>query len=167
MPERAPITTEECRRLTLAGRERLEALLRGIHDLTRDGRDEWSAKDHLLHLAVWQARVADWFDEAGRGRTPARPEPGYRFDQIDELNERDWRVGRALTVDDVRRTFDASHARVVALIDRLSGKELNEPDRFPWLGFPAVDAIAGNSYGHYGDHREALEELVRDSELSR
>lgn len=165
MVEQAPFSSEQCQESLFDGRARLEALLWRIDDVTRDGEDGWSARDHLLHIAIWQERVVGWFEQAAAGTAPERPEPGYTFDQMDELNGRDWQAGRDRSMEEVHRAFVTSYDRVEALIASLSDEELNDPARFPWLGSEAGVAIVSNSYGHYADHIDALEELVLSSEL--
>jgi len=167
MQDRGPITVEQCLEYLLDGRGRVEALLARIDDPERTLDDGWNAKDILMHLARWQERVAGWFEEAASGGTPERPEPGYSFEQTDELNERDRETGRAATIEEARQAFGDSYERVAAVIRSLSDEELNDPARFGWLGFEARSAIAGNSYGHYRDHTDALEELVLGSEFIR
>ena len=165
MAEHGPYNSEQCRESLFDGRARVEALLWRIDDVTRDGEDGWSAKDHLLHLAIWQQRVVDHF-AAGVAGTPMQwPEPGFTMERIDELNERDWQAGRDRSMEDIQQAFTTSYDGVDALFQSLTDEELNAPDRYPWIGFEAGAAIVGNSYGHYGDHIDALEELVLSSEF--
>lgn len=165
MPDNGPITSEQCQELLFDGRGRLEALLSRIDDVYRDGEDGWSAKDHLLHLANWQRRVVEQFEAGNAGRAIEWPEPGFTIGQTDQLNDRDWRMGRDRSMEEVHQAFTESYDRLDALIAGMTDEDFNDPTRFPWLGFEAREAIVANSYAHYGDHIDALEELVLSSEL--
>jgi hypothetical protein len=46
-----------------------------------------SIKDVLAHIADWELRCAGWIEAGLRGETPATPETGYTWEDIDRLNE--------------------------------------------------------------------------------
>jgi hypothetical protein len=85
-----------------------------------------------------------------------RPEPGWTFDRLDELNARDHEATHGISLDEARWVFDVAHEEVVALVRRMSWDDLNNPARYPWLGFEAAHTVAGNSFGHYREHAEWL-----------
>jgi hypothetical protein len=134
-----------------------------LHTLERWGWERedagaWTGKDHLAHIVTWQRRLLHWFAEDVVGRTPHRPEPGFSFEQTDALNERDWLASRGRPLEDIRREFEDEHRAVVRLVEGMSEEDLTREDRYPWLGYAALDAIAGNSFGHYLEHAEMLRE---------
>ena len=98
---------------------------------------------------------------AGRLGEASRHEPGFIFEQVDELNDRDFRASRDLPLQQVRRDFASTASAVWALIDGLTDDDINDAARVPWLSFEARHAIARNTYGHYAEDFAALEELVR------
>lgn len=90
---------------------------------------------------------------AGSSRGSRKTTPAVRSCA---LNARDHEASRGVSLDATRTAFEEAHEEVVVLVRRLSSAGLNDPTRFPWLGFPAADTIAGNSFGHYREHAEWL-----------
>ena len=100
-----------------------------------------------------------WFREGVAGIARTGPEPGFTFEQIDALNERDFLASRDAPLAEVRREFEETAEAVEELIAGLEDADLNDPARVPWLGFEARHTIAGNTYGHYAEHVAVLESL--------
>lgn len=154
---RERLTPQQCVGRLRDTRSRLEAALDGI-DEDAASRNGWTAKEHLAHIAAWQRRLATWLTDDAAGRTPERPEPGYSFDQIDELNERNRLASHDAPLDEVRRVFSESFDDIARLILPLSADDLNAADRYEWIaGRPLLDVIASNGYGHYAEHIEMLD----------
>lgn len=153
------MSAADCLARFRAARARVDELTAAVTSWSDETADGWTASDYLAHLTTWQRRLVRWFEEGAAGQPRQGPEPGFTFEQVDDLNERDWAASRETLLEDVRREFDLTADAVEALIGRLTDDDLNDPARVPWLGFEARHAIAGNSYGHYEDHFEALEQL--------
>src|SRR5579863_3276339 len=95
-----------------AGRAEFDALLAQLSDeqmldATLDGRR--SAKDILSHIAVWERRCARWLEISLRGEVPERPEPGVTWEQMDDLNERDFLNARNATLQGARDYYRQSY----------------------------------------------------------
>jgi hypothetical protein len=157
---KAPISAAECLARFRAARGQVEEIVSRVGSWTAESSEGWNAKDYLAHLTAWQRRMVRWFEEGRAGQARTGPEPGFTFEQIDELNERDFRAARDLPLEEVRREFAETADAVEALIESLSDEDLNDAARSPWLGFEARHTIAGNTYGHYLEHVEALEGLT-------
>ena len=156
------ISAHDCRTRYRKARTRVDELIAAITSWSDETADGWTAKDYLAHLTAWQRQLVRWFEEGEAGTPRQWPEPGFSFDQVDALNERDWRASRGTPLDQVRREFEESADGVEALIARLTDDDLNNPARVPWLGFEARHAIAGNTYGHYAEHYAVLEQLASE-----
>ena len=131
-------------------------LIAAVQHATGPTEDGWTPAEHLAHIVAWQHRLLRWFAEDAAGRTVVRPEPGWTFEQIDALNARDHAAALGITLEVARADFEAAHADIEALVRRLSPNDLNDEHRFSWLGFPAANTIAGNSFGHYREHADWL-----------
>lgn len=125
-----------------------------------DARDAmgWTASDHLMHIVAWHRRLLTWMADESAGRAVVRPEPGFTFDQIDELNERDHQANRGTPLTEAWRQFEETYAAVLAIFDGLSDEDLNDAGRYDWLTDGAVlwHAIGGNTFDHYEEHVEML-----------
>jgi hypothetical protein len=144
-------------------RARGDELLAAIDQLAAEeeatqGPMGWTAADHLMHIVAWHRRLLGWMADEAAGREVVRPEPGYTFEQIDELNERDFLTNRGTPLADARRQFDETYEAVIALVEGLSDEELNEPGRYAWLEDDVVlwYPLGGNSWDHYEEHLEIL-----------
>lgn len=161
---KASISAAECLARFRAARARLDEIVAGVGSWTAESKEGWTAKDYLAHLTAWQRRMVRWFEEGAAGIARTGPEPGFTFEQIDGLNERDFLAGRGTPLADVRREFETTADAVEALIASLEDDDLNDPARVPWLGFEARHTIAGNTYGHYAEHFAVLEALAMEAE---
>ena len=154
-----PISAADCLARYRAARARVGELAAAVTSWSDETADGWTAGDYLAHLTAWQRRLVRWFEEGAAGQHRQGPEPGFTFEQVDELNDRDWAASRETPLEEVRREFGSTADAVEALIGRLTDDDLNDPGWALWLGFEARHTIAGNSYGHYEDHFEDLEQL--------
>jgi hypothetical protein len=156
-----PISATDCLARFREARARVDSLADRVTSWRAESAEGWTAKDYLAHLTAWQRRMVRWFEEGAAGQFRERPEPDFKFEQLDELNDHDWRAARATPLETVRAEFAATADAVEALIAMLSDEDLNDAARAPWLGFEARHTIAGNTYGHYQEHFHALEQLAR------
>ncbi len=153
MADHAPLTQAIALDRLWVDRARLLVAVERAAGPTADG---WTPAEHLAHVVAWQRRVLMWFAEDAAGHTVERPEPGWTFDQIDALNARDHDAALGITIEAARAAFEDAHAGIEALVRRVSLGDLNDEHRYAWLGFPAANTIAGNSFGHYREHAEWL-----------
>ena len=157
------ISVAECLIRFRDARAHVDELIATMPSWETASAEGWTAKDYLAHLTAWQRRLVRWFADGRDGIQRQGPEPGFSFEQVDELNERDFRASRDLPLQQVRREFAQTADAVEALLNGLTDEDINDPARTPWLGFEARHAIAGNTYGHYAEHFEALEALASGS----
>ena len=118
---------------------------------------DWSFADMAGHLAGWRRRTIARLEAAGRGEPePAPPWPPELDDDDASGTEaiNDWiqaqQAGKApeALVDE----YDASYDRLIAAIERLPDDVLTDPEAFPWVGGPVVDA---DFTGHLHDEHVA------------
>jgi len=116
-----------------------------------------SVKDILSHIAVWEQRCAGWIETTLRGEIPERPEPGITWDQIDNLNERDFLRTRDDTLQEARDDYRQSYRQLLELVKSMPEGDFGEVHRFEWWeGEPISTVIAANSFEHYREHAEQI-----------
>jgi hypothetical protein len=166
---------EKDRLLQLMAQEhaRMEQLLATLSEeqMTRPRvYDELSAKDVLAHIAAWGRMQADWIGRSMRGEQVVRYSPDFRLtgddardEQVmDSLNEKVFRENKDKPLPEVLADFRAAHSELVQTVLGMSDEELNDPNRFEWWpGDPVWHNIAGNSYEHYKEHRELIEDWLK------
>jgi hypothetical protein len=147
-------------------RTELETLLAPLSEeqLCRvPANEQWSIKDILVHVAVWEQICARWLDEFARGITP---QPSERNDL--SSNERIYRAHRDRSLAEVRDLFASAHQQFLRQVEQLtrafSEEDWNASDRFPWTaswpGHSLLAVIADNSYEHYADHEQHIRSLL-------
>lgn len=141
-------------------RETLETILRKVSDdrMAQPGvESNWSVKDILAHISVWERRMIQWVEESLRGETPERPAPGMTWDDLDRLNEQTYQLDRDKPLDEVSAEFRNSYQRSLKTVEALSEDDLNDPQRFEWRkSDPLWHMVAANTFWHYKDHAETI-----------
>jgi tetratricopeptide (TPR) repeat protein len=131
-----------------AGHNMQEAFVATLTENERqaDGTwERWSAKDLIAHITSWKSRRLITLDAIAGGEAV----PVFN---MDETNARTWEEQQLRSWDDVL----AEEARVVpaliAHVERLSGDDLTEHDRFPVPSQPLAMLLIRNAYTHPLNH---------------
>ena len=91
-------------------------------------------RDVFVHLYEWHRLLLEWTTTNLSGGTkPFLPEP-YTWKTYGEMNMGFWEKHQSTTYDEAVTMLRRSHGEVMALIERLSDKELFEKKHFPWTG---------------------------------
>ena len=120
--------------------------------------DQRSVKDILVHLTIWEQRLIRWLQEAARGETPAIPERGLTWADMDRLNEETLQQNRHRPFAEIFSFWQQSFQELLAQIDVFSDADLFESGRFAWMAddhgnYRLWDMIvAGPGCCHYQDH---------------
>jgi hypothetical protein len=128
-----------------AAHEQLKALLGGLSDeeMARPGvTDDWSVKDHLVHLTWWEQRVIFMLSGAA---DPIDAIPnGQEGD--DTINAHVYEQNRQRPLEDVRAAFDRSYKEMMDLIATAPDDVLSA--KYVW--------ISSNAAEHYDEHLRML-----------
>jgi hypothetical protein len=126
--------------------EQLETLLASLSDeeMTRPGvTDDWSVKDHLVHLTWWEQRVILMLSGA---TDPIDAIPNGQ-DGDDTINAHVYEQNHERPLADVRAAFDRSYQEMLDLIVTAPDDVLSA--RYDW--------ISGNAADHYDEHLRMLQ----------
>ena len=101
---------------------------------------EWTFGDMAGHLLGWRNRTISRLDALGRGQPEPPPPWPSELDDDDVINDwiREQDAGRS--PEELVAAYDRSFDRLVAAIDAVAEDKLTDPDAFPWLEGPLVDA---------------------------
>lgn len=130
-----------------AGWRELRELVRhigraGLGERTPTG---WTYKDLLAHVAAWEEEAARRLRVVRAGEDI----PSFSSDaEIDAFNARAVRERRLVGPEAILDELEAAHRQLVRLIADLPTELLADPRAQRW--------IAGNTFGHYGEHRDEL-----------
>lgn len=120
---------------------------------------EWSIKDIIAHIAVWEQLCTRWLEECVSGKTP---HPSERVDQ--ESNERIYRANRDYSLAEIQKLSQQAHQEFLnqmdVLFQKISEEDINASQRYAWTEFwpgsSLIAVIADNSYEHYNDHVQQI-----------
>ena len=140
--------------------------------LTITAPDGWAVKDHLVHIAAWEHSLLALLD--GSDRRSAMGVPGVE-EETDAVNAAVWALHRDKTPEQALSYFRNAHAALMRLLDSMSDAELQLPynhyqpndPRSESDNRPVVDWVAGNTYDHYAEHIEWINQLVEKSSAAR
>ncbi|MFX0113937.1 MAG: ClbS/DfsB family four-helix bundle protein, partial [Candidatus Hodarchaeota archaeon] len=102
------ITKKELIEQLRTERARLETLLEGLRtdQMEIPGvRGEWSVKDIIAHITVWERRGIEWIRAVAQGNEPQVPEPGYTYRDQEALNLQTYQESRKRPLSDVLEDF--------------------------------------------------------------
>jgi hypothetical protein len=132
---------EEAISILEEGNAKLRELLQNIPepDLIREatiGGGEWSAKDLIGHISTWEEVAIRSLEEWRRGEVPWVEQDGGPFTDpgnqaVDAINARTVEEKRRLSLEEVRRSGDEGHRRLVNEIRSLSEDEWRAQAFYP------------------------------------
>lgn len=125
--------------------------------------DEWTVKDLLAHITVWEQRMVSWLAEAVRDVEPQMLPAGMTWDDLDQWNEETYQEHRQRPLQDVLTEFNRSYPQAIEAVQSVSEEDLIEAERFSWReGSPLWVMVAANTFWHYSEHNETLEAWLGD-----
>jgi hypothetical protein len=134
--------------------------------LTRPGAEGWSVKDHLSHLAVWEAPLRALLlgeslaDALGVDQETFKHGGIDRINAVIQLRHKDEPLSLVLT------RFRDSRQQTLTLLERFTDADLHKPYSFyrPSVDPPRTDPVilwvSGSTYEHDAQHLVWIRELL-------
>ena len=152
------MTKQELLKVIQKEREALEAALAGLtpEQMTAPGvMGEWSVKDILGHMALWESRLVTFLYSNERG---VPPKMLHGQAEVDKVNAESYAEQHERPLDRVLADYHAVHAQLLKRLDKLTDRDLSDPQRFKWMeGEPLEKLVAGDTFEHYAEHRPMIE----------
>jgi len=133
-----------------------EALLKFIGPLAPDqmtqpgALGDWSVKDVLAHLTEWIRMFQNWYVVGVQGESPVMPAVGYKWNQLQALNQTIYEQFRLQPLEEVLEQFKSAHQQIMTLVESLPEEILLSPDHFTWTNHhPLLYWLAANMSMHY------------------
>jgi hypothetical protein len=140
----------------------------------RHSSTDWSIKDHIAHLAAYEAGMAALLRRQPRWAAMGLDEKFVRdSESFDDINATLNLLDKDRTSAEVLVAFRDAHQQLMAALEKLTDAELlmsyahyqpHDPDANqvdPVLGW-----IVGNTYEHYAEHQPWIEELLAQQAVS-
>jgi hypothetical protein len=137
--------------------------------LTRVGADGWTVKDHIAHVAAWEHSLLALVE--GRDR-PSAMGLTAELEELDAVNEAVRRLHEGDTPEEALGYFRDSHTQLINALGKLSDDDLQKPYSHyqpsdPEEKRPVVGWVGGNTYEHYAEHIEWINQLLSESSATR
>jgi hypothetical protein len=149
-------------------RTRLENTLEKVPEqqmVTPGVMDEWTVKDFLAHITVWEQRMSAWLEQTLRGEVPEMLPSGMTWDDLDQWNEETYQKHQDRVLDDVLTEFESSYTQAMRTVGKVSEDDLIDPERYPWReGRPLWVMVAANTSWHYKEHEETIAAWLKGQE---
>ncbi len=124
---------------------------------------QWSIKDMLMHILVWEKRMVQWVHTALRGEVPEMLPPGLTWDDLDVMNQQTYDEYRETPLAQALSEFRQSFAEAVEVVESIPEDDLLDPDRFPWRqGKPLWQIVAANTFWHYKEHDQTIRAWIKN-----
>lgn len=160
-----PATKSELLERMGRSRAALEALIESVPDamLTVPGPDGWSIKDHLAHLATWEAGIVALLDRQPRYQAMGLEAAWVRGRDFTAINAAIDERNKQFSLADVRSMLTQVHDSLLATLALLTDEDLQRAYSFYQpdeprddSGEPIMKWVASNTYSHYDKHMESI-----------
>lgn len=156
-----------------ADRAWIEAMLSQLTEeqMDRPGvQGNWSVKDIIAHLTVWERRGTQWIKWAriaAQSNDAEVPLAGYSGEDVDHLNQEHYLENKAHPVQDVLRDFAESFPPLLAQIEALREEDLDVVFQSDWTDhqpYPITEIVSWRFY-HYRGHGKCIEDWIKHNHL--
>lgn len=132
-------------------------------EMTRPGAlGSWSVKDVMAHLVEWEQMFLGWHKAGLRGQMPEKPAPGFKWNQLAQLNQQIYEKHCGRSLPEVQKQFRASFRQMMKTLAGLSEDDLFQQGRFAWTEKHALIAfVLPNTSSHYHWARTELRKAVK------
>jgi hypothetical protein len=137
-------------------------LLKAIEGLGPEGMlapgavGDWSVRDVLQHISLWEAELVKLLVHLPKGRIP----PGERYAgkvDIDKLNAKWHAETKDRPLEHVLADFHAVRKQTVRRLETLTDADLDIAKTLPWLrGRPLWEWVADDTWEHDREHAEQI-----------
>jgi hypothetical protein len=147
-----------------------EAISRYLNSLTEKQLTQptdaagWTAKDHIIHMAVWEDSILALISGAAQWEHINVPREIWKQGE-DAINAVLQQTYKDMPLEDVRLHYRESHQRVVAKLQTMSDEDLYRPYNHyqpkSQQERPIILWIQGNTYQHYEAHQPWIAAIVK------
>jgi hypothetical protein len=142
----------------------------GPGGLMTKAADGWAVKDHLAHIGAWEHSLLGLIEGQDRLVAMGLHEPVE--ENTDAINDAVLKLHRGETAEEALKYFRDSHSQLVAALGKLTDADLEKPYSHyqpsdPDQQRPVIGWVAGNTYEHYAEHIDWINQLLSKSSAAR
>ena len=140
-------------------REKLLKAIDGLFDeqlLEAGVVGDWSIKDILFHLTMWEAETIKLLWQISQETPPTTLH--FADISLEETNAEWTAQAETRTLDQVLDDFDGVRRQMIRRVDAFKDSDLENPERYPPLrGKPLWKWVASATFEHEAEHLEQIE----------
>lgn len=111
---------------------------------------EWSIKDIMAHISMWEAWLIRLLWQVAQGQEPTKLIPA---DQVDQVNATWHAQAKDRSLEQVMEDFRQTRKQTARRVLSFSERDLTDPQRYPWAqGKALAEIIAMNTWAHEAEH---------------
>ena len=169
MSENTPfeVTKAEILKRMQIGCDEFQAYIKTLSEAQLTGPTDaagWTAKDHIMHLALWADGIVAVLQGQSRRERMGLDEATWNSPGFDTMNGVMQQQNRDKSLAEVLKRFAAAHQGMVAEVSKLSDADLLRPynsyDVKSSSERPIYDYIMGDTFEHYKEHQGWMATIV-------
>ncbi|MFW9906049.1 MAG: DinB family protein [Candidatus Thorarchaeota archaeon] len=150
-------------------RQKLEGLIQKLsyEQLTQlSAQGEWSIKDIVVHLAVWEERGTEWIKCFARGVKPDIPMKGYTWKDYKKLNQQSYEENQSKPWEEVLAYSQKTFKELINTIDVFPESNLELSFNIESSRIKTVNGrmVIYFRYLHYHSHLEKIQKWIESLE---
>ena len=107
-------------------------------------------RDVLMHLYEWHAMLERWYSEGMDGDTPEMPAPGYKWRNLEALNDQIKSNYEHVKLSQAIKRVTLSHNRIMKLIEQHTDEQIFTKQYYKWTKTSNLYSyFAANTSSHY------------------
>jgi hypothetical protein len=112
---------------------------------------DWTVKDIMHHISLWEAETVTLLFQTASGQTPSTVH--FTQQHFDQTNAAWYAQGQSRLLQDIRQDFEGVRRQTRRRLDDFSEEELNNPQRASWQrDHPLWEWIGSDSFQHEPEH---------------
>ncbi len=116
---------------------------------------DWSVKDIIYHLSMWEAELVRLLWQAAHNEKPTAAQ--VIGGPVDATNAAWHAQGKDRPLERALDDFIGVRKQTVRRVEALPEKDFEDPGRYPWLNDrPLWEWIASDSFEHESEHAEQI-----------
>jgi hypothetical protein len=116
---------------------------------------DWSVKDILVHLSMWEAELVRMLWQVKQNEKPTTVQ--FTNTDLDATNAAWYQKNRSRPLERALEDFHAVRNQTMHRLEAFIDRDLTDPNRFTWLkGKPLFEWIAADTYEHENEHASQI-----------
>jgi hypothetical protein len=116
----------------------------------------WSVKDILSHINLWEAELVKFLWQSNQGQTPNSLQ--LTVSSVDAVNARWYDENRNRPLDRILDDFQNVYKQCLLRIEASLDKDLTDPQRYTWQKGRALwEWIAEDTFRHEAEHEAQIQ----------